>query len=116
MYNKLTLEQLKLSLEHTKKDIIITKICRNIVAGEFHDLIGIEIYKLIYEYFIRNPKTLPREIQFWFNDNIDIAIIALIGLLGITWVCYQNSLNDLFEIHDELYLEQKQRTKFIKQI
>ena len=114
MYSNLNLEQLKLILKQIKKDIIITKISRNIIACEFHGVIAIELYKLIYECITTNLKTLSRDIPFWFNKNSDLLIVSIVLILGMLWVNYQNELNNLFEMNDELKNEQENRIKFIK--
>ncbi len=113
MYQHLTLEQIKTFLKHTKQDIIITKINRNIVASEFH-LIGIvEILKTLNTLNL-NGISLSSDQYFWLkNPNVDILAFASMIVLGAIWHSYQNSLNDLYEIEDELNLE-KDKKVFVK--
>ncbi len=66
MYQNMTLEQIKLFLKHTKLDIMVTKICRNIVVSEFH-LIGIiEVFKTIQSLDLNSITLSPAE-SFWLK-------------------------------------------------
>lgn len=105
MYQSLNLEEIKKFLKHTKQDIIITKLNRNIVASEFH-LIGILELLKTYESLKINGLTLSTEQYFWLkNSNIDILMLSIMVVLGIMWYSYQNNLNDLYEIREDLQIE-----------
>ncbi len=113
MYQHLTLEQIKSFLKHTRQDILVTKINRNIVASEFH-LIGIiEILKTIKSTDL-NSLILSSTEYFWLNNpNVDVLMFASMLALGLTWYYYQNELTDLYETINELNLE-KDKKVFIK--
>ncbi|MCI8777601.1 MAG: hypothetical protein HFI87_00390 [Bacilli bacterium] len=105
MYQSLNLEEIKKFLKHTKQDIIITKLNRNIVASEFH-LIGILELLKTYESLKINGLTLSTEQYFWLkNSNVDILMFSIMAALGIMWYSYQNNLNDLYEIREDLQIE-----------
>lgn len=83
MYQSLNLEEIKKFLKHTKQDIIITKLNRNIVASEFH-LIGILELLKTYESLKINGLTLSTEQYFWLkNSNVDILMFSIMVALGI---------------------------------
>lgn len=105
MYQSLNLEEIKKFLKHTKQDIIITKLNRNIVASEFH-LIGILELLKTYESLKINGLTLSTEQYFWLkNSNVDILMFSIMAALGIMWYSYQNNLNDLYETKEDLQIE-----------
>lgn len=105
MYQDLNLEEIKKFLKHTKQDIIITKLNRNIVASEFHFMGLTELLKTYYSLKINNL-TLTNDQYFWLkNTNADILMFAIMASLGIMWYYYQNNLNDLYETKEDLQLE-----------
>ena len=109
MYQNMTLEQIKLFLKHTKQDIIVTKLNRNIVASEFHLIGAIEVFKAIQSLDLNNITLSPAE-SFWLkNPNVDILMFSIMTALGIMWYSYQNSLNNLYETEIDLKSEKDKK-------
>lgn len=105
MYRNLNLEEIKNFLKHIKQDIMITKINRNIVFGEFN-IIGIVEFLKTYKSLQLNGLTLSLDQYFWLkNPNVDILIFSIMIALGIMCYSYQNDLNDLYEMKEDLQIE-----------
>lgn len=109
MYQNMNLEQIKTFLKHVRQDIIVTKITRNIIVGEYHAVGIMEIFKTVKALEL-NSLSLSSIQYFWLKDSTsDILIFLCMLSLGMAWYSYQINLNDLYETEKELGLEQNKR-------